>query len=200
MICTHCHEDKDASLFSRNKRTKTGYNEWCKDCYKEWQGTNIDRLREYWRGYYRANTDKARINRRAYYLAHRQEAIARAAEWAKNNPSRVRELRSAWKHNNKDAVNHATRTRRTRIRSAETGLTREQWVRLVDTFGGKCAYCGGDCPNPEADHLIPVKMGGGYVWGNVFPICRECNAKKAGTSPVEFLGISKYADLMVSCH
>lgn len=198
MICTHCQEDKDLPLFSRTKRTKTGYNHWCKACYREWQIANADRLADYWRGYYRENIELARERRAAYYAAHRTEAIARS--WRENNPDRRRLWSRIWKHNHKDAVNHQTRIRRTRIGRAATGLTGEQWGRLVDAAAGKCAYCGADCANPEADHLIPVKMGGGYVWGNIFPACRTCNAKKVAKAPIEFLGIRKYVDLLVSCH
>jgi hypothetical protein len=44
--CTHCHLDKEESLFYRAKHTKTGLQSWCKECtrvavkknsFKEWK-------------------------------------------------------------------------------------------------------------------------------------------------------------------
>lgn len=200
MICTKCQQDKDVLLFSRNCRSKTGYSYWCKACYRDWQIANSIHLKKYWRQYHIENAETAKERRRAYYLAHRDEAIARAAEWQAKNPDKVRACRTKWRREHKDIVNHHTRTRRTRMRGAEIGLTKAQWGRLVEFSADRCSYCGGPMSKSEADHLIPVVNGGGYVWGNVFPVCRSCNAQKSDIAPVAFLGIRKYGELLVSCH
>lgn len=35
--CVHCGKDQPISNFSKNKKSKTGYNNWCKDCMKKYQ-------------------------------------------------------------------------------------------------------------------------------------------------------------------
>lgn len=37
LTCSKCHNDKDESEFSRNKKRKNGYNNVCKTCKKEYQ-------------------------------------------------------------------------------------------------------------------------------------------------------------------
>lgn len=35
MLCPKCHEEKELTMFSKNKGRKNGYNVWCKECIKQ---------------------------------------------------------------------------------------------------------------------------------------------------------------------
>lgn len=35
MLCPKCKEEKEPSMFSKNKSRKSGYNSWCKECIKQ---------------------------------------------------------------------------------------------------------------------------------------------------------------------
>lgn len=71
------------------------------------------------------------------------------------------------------------------LRAKEAGvpatLTLAQWLKTLNAFHWKCAYCLG--PFECLDHYIPVVAGGGTVEDNCFPACITCNSKKSGTHP-----------------
>lgn len=52
------------------------------------------------------------------------------------------------------------------------------WVKLVQRFGGRCAYCGTAATKLEMDHVVPVSRGGQHSIGNILPARRSCNASK----------------------
>lgn len=76
-------------------------------------------------------------------------------------------------------------------------------IKVFDRDGWKCKICGVKTPKrlkgkqvdnaPELDHIIPMSLGGGHVWGNVQCACRKCNSMK-GATPLGQLGF----DIFVS--
>lgn len=72
------------------------------------------------------------------------------------------------------------RRRKRRMGRVEHDLTAEQWLALVQAWGG-CAYCGANDPSPQKDCMLPISCGGRYTLANVVPACRSCNASKCNT-------------------
>lgn len=60
----------------------------------------------------------------------------------------------------------------------EHDLTDDEWVSLVDAWGG-CAYCGATDTVFQRDCVLPISRGGRYTLANVVPACRSCNASKS---------------------
>lgn len=62
------------------------------------------------------------------------------------------------------------------------------WQGVIESFAGRCAYCGihGEL---VMDHVVPINKQtlGEHRIGNLVPACRSCNAKKAGQDFREFL-------------
>ena len=69
------------------------------------------------------------------------------------------------------------RRRRRRVASRVNDLTDQQWIDLMEAWGG-CAYCGAEEPALQKDTMLPVSRGGRYTIDNVVPACRSCNASK----------------------
>ncbi|MFG1637433.1 HNH endonuclease [Pseudonocardia alni] len=57
------------------------------------------------------------------------------------------------------------------------GVTHAEWLSLLQSYGGLCAYCG-SCEKIEQDHVIPVSRDGLHAPDNVLPACRSCNVSK----------------------
>jgi len=60
------------------------------------------------------------------------------------------------------------------------GLTTLGRKRLLDKWrarGRTCTYCDGPCET--VDHVIPLKLGGTNLEGNLVPCCRPCNGSKS---------------------
>lgn len=65
-------------------------------------------------------------------------------------------------------------TKRRRLSAAERN-------RVFKMFDGHCAYCGTKLKNMgamQADHKVPLALGGADTMENLFPACRSCNHYK----------------------
>jgi 5-methylcytosine-specific restriction endonuclease McrA len=115
-----------------------------------------------------------------YRLEHPEEESARCKQWQEANAKKMREYRRKWalseagRESSKGAVH--------RYRAAKAGLpanlTNEDWKRVMEHFGHRCAYCGVENTELVQEHVVPVSAGGGYVAGNIVPACRGCNISK----------------------
>lgn len=96
-------------------------------------------------------------------------ATARAREWAEVNPDKVR------------ATKRAYRIRRAHALLASPGVSTADWVRLLNRFSHRCAYCGDSPEVLHMDHVVPLAKGGRHSIGNVLPACPDCNLTKNAT-------------------
>jgi 5-methylcytosine-specific restriction endonuclease McrA len=69
------------------------------------------------------------------------------------------------------------RKRRRRVAAADNDLTTEEWMSLIEAWGG-CAYCGSTDTALQRDCVLAISRGGRYTLDNVVPACRSCNASK----------------------
>lgn len=60
-------------------------------------------------------------------------------------------------------------------------LTKAERRAVYDKTRGRCAYCGCNLKYEEmqADHLIPLHIGGADTVDNMLPACRSCNHYKS---------------------
>lgn|SRR5690606_9191076 len=117
-------------------------------------------LRQYYREYYRNNSEKH---------------LERTSDWNKRNPEKRKAIK---------------RRRHFRERGAEGWLGAEDWQRILDTYGHRCLRCGRDDVPLEADHVIPVALGGTSDPENIQPLCKPCNTSKG----------AKIMDFRTRCH
>jgi len=85
------------------------------------------------------------------------------------------------------------RRRKRRMARVEHDLTEEQWLALMEAWGG-CAYCGGDGAALQKDTMLPISRGGRYTLTNVVPACQSCNASKCNTEVTTWLRRKKRDD------
>ncbi len=78
--------------------------------------------------------------------------------------------------------------RNARQRGLPADLSMSEWLRTVDDFGGKCAYCGELAGT--IDHFIAMHHGGGTTVDNCVPSCEMCNRSKGGMLPDQVQTIS----------
>ncbi|GAB3255202.1 HNH endonuclease [Nocardioides dilutus] len=78
------------------------------------------------------------------------------------------------------------RRRKRRMAAVDHDLTEEQWLGLIEAWGG-CAYCGGDGAALQKDCMLPISRGGRYTLTNVVPACGPCNASKCNTEVTTWL-------------
>lgn len=64
-------------------------------------------------------------------------------------------------------------------------LTEEQWLRVLNHFNYRCAYCDKDIRDfYTIDHVIPLSKGGTHTIDNVVCACLSCNSAKKDKIPL----------------
>lgn len=85
----------------------------------------------------------------------------------------------------------AARRRRSRVLAADNDLTPQQWLAIVEAWGG-CAYCGEPGGALQRDCVQPISRGGRYTVSNVVPACRSCNASKSNDEVTSWMRRKRY--------
>jgi 5-methylcytosine-specific restriction endonuclease McrA len=87
----------------------------------------------------------------------------------------------------------ATRIRRRRLESArQKGThTKTEWLNLLEQFRTGvgiyfCPCCFGEFGGLEADHIIPIVMGGSDHISNIQPLCASCNQSKGWRDSTDY--------------
>lgn len=154
---------------------------------------------------------KARIAANPELRAKRTESVR---AWRARNPDKQRAITKRWQKNNpgyrspfsldRERANQAWRamyernaerekTRASNKRAKKAAIpgthTEEEWLAVVRSFGGRCAYCGADDKPLTRDHAVPVsrrrlKPTNGIE--NIVPACGPCNFSKKTKTPKEF--------------
>lgn len=129
--------------------------------------------------YRESHRDELRAAGRAYYAADPKAAKERIARSNAVNPEKYKTIRSAWKSENREAVNASTHKRRAALKNGGSWTARE-WKALKARFGWHCLMCGRQAPEVTLcfDHVVPLDTGGPNVIGNGQPLDRQCNSKK----------------------
>jgi len=75
--------------------------------------------------------------------------------------------------------------RRNRRNQLETSFNEESWMKLLDLFDHRCAYCGEE-KELQHEHFIPLSKDGEYTINNILPACQFCNISKHSKSFFEW--------------
>lgn len=137
---------------------------------REWMKRNPEKAREALRRWNRLHPEQRRAAKRLYYARHREEHKAVMVAYHKAHPEVLRAKGNAY---------------RARARDAKGQFTSAEWFALVQSYEGKCAYCGVVAPL-EVDHRVPLSRGGTNSIDNVLPACRSCNGAKHRLTEAEF--------------
>lgn len=143
--------------------------------------------------YYPGDGAICKICIRRYYtpLEERTQAdIAEDRRWLKR---RKKASRNVFLHGQSDS-NIQAQAIRTKAQGFEATFDAEDWEFALMYFDNRCAVCGrqrGFWHTLAMDHWIPLSRGGGFVPGNIVPLCHgdasACNRVKADQLPLDWL-------------
>jgi 5-methylcytosine-specific restriction endonuclease McrA len=202
--CSKCGIIKSLDDFPNEKRAKDGKRAECKLCKSKWT-----------KEYRSRRVNEYRKTKHAYYIAHKEHVVEKSIEWALKNPEKrkisqqlyrardakkVKDNRNAssrrwrerhpeykrgWVKSNPDKGQEYHENRRARLDGNGGRFTASQWKSLKDKYGNMCLCCKRKDVRLEADHVVPIKLGGINVISNIQPLCRSCNSKK-GTKIIDY--------------
>lgn len=187
-VCTNCKKElpTTAEYFYRKKSAKCGFNNWCKECTKNYlHGYNLTYRRdrsEYLKEYYQSNKDKIMQYCKEWQKENRTKTNRTNQKWKKNNPEKVRlnNIKGHKSYNEKypERKKLADHKRNAIIRKLNFGFTDKDWNNCLYYFDNKCAYCDRKLGKPTLEHFIPVIKNGELSRWNVIPACKSCNSSK----------------------
>ncbi len=111
-----------------------------------------------------------------FWLTNPKKIQLRNAKFQSENRGYLR----LWRVSNPGKVLLYRHLRRVRVRAVvvEHGLTRDEWLEILEVFGHCCAYCLRSDLKLTVDHVVPVSRGGDHTAENVVPACIGCNSRK----------------------
>lgn len=203
-ICTKCNKELPATLeyFRKKEKGKYGLSAQCKECDKEYYGSNKKRILATQKNYAQEHKEKITAYRKEYRKNNRQKIlendrtyylnnIEKFREYEKKNKIRIFKCRKKYRETHKDQFKFYRQNREAKKRELPYSLNKKQWVKIKQYFGNKCAYCGKEEPLAQ-EHFIPLSKGGEYTINNIIPSCKSCNSSKRDKNFFEWYSKYKY--------
>lgn len=113
-ICNTCSIEKHISEYTNNIKYKLGKENKCKECVKEANKANKEKIAESQRRWRKNNpdymneyqkTEKSQQYIKSYYKEHCEKYKARKKEWRQKNPEKEKEARKKYAFENKEKLN-----------------------------------------------------------------------------------------------
>lgn len=155
-ICTKCKIEKDIMCFSKSSGNKDGLYHWCKECVRNHQILNKDRIR------------------------------IQQAKWRKKNKKHVAEYTKNYDKLNKDKRTAQKRLRRinnpdfykAQMLKRFHGITLLDYKKMLEEQNGLCAICGKEETRRDFryNNLIDLAVDHDHKTGKVRGLlCSNCN-------------------------
>lgn len=183
--CTICKDKYPLTeeYFSKNYRTKDGWDYTCKICKKKqshetYMRNQEDRKRRV-REYAQKNREVKRAKDRAYHLAHAEAARVRAREYRRIHAEEHRQYNREYAKTHRPQRRVNERNRRARLNSRGTHTIQDVMMQYKRQRG-HCYYCKRKIiwGKHHVDHIVPLIKGGSNRADNLVIACPTCNCRK----------------------
>lgn len=147
--CSKCGELKPLESFSKDAYKKDGLRSHCRSC-----GIN-----------YSAN----------YYALNKKSIREKMAIYQDSNKIILQKNQRNWQIANKEKIKIYSSNRRAKKQSNGVYFINKNFFEKL--YGSPCVFCSSKI-NIQADHIIPIALGGTHSEGNLQPLCKSCNSSK----------------------
>ena len=195
-ICTKCGEllVANAMNFAKKKDGKYGLRAECKRCKsklaKEYRQNNLEEIREKDRKRNRHLDDDRKEYIEKYRKEHKEEISEQQKIYYENNKEKIKEYNKEYNKNNPHVRLNSDNKRRKRKEVQGNGITKEQWLEMMEFFEFKCAYSGeyigGNSKFRTIDHIVPLDKNGEHEIWNLVPMHLSYNSSKRANDMLEW--------------
>lgn len=163
MICCYCKEEKDSSLFYKDKHTKTGFKPRCKSC--DSLSLNKENRAIYEKTYREKNKDKRKEIVKKSMLINIEHHKQKRKEYLKTESGQ-------------SSYRKYTQKRYSLRKSAF--IENVSPLDLYNEQNGICYICNNNFTfkEMELDHIYPIARGGKHEKSNCKMACVKCNRSK----------------------
>lgn len=183
--CSKCGEILHISRFHKDKNGKYKTRPDCKECSRKYQ-----------KEYNKNNKEKISKRQKIWYEENKDDILKRSKErYEKNKDSileKQKEYNKKWAKNNPEKILNRNNKRRNKEENQGNGITKEQWLEMMNFFDWKCAYSGEKMKNDKSthgrtiDHIIALDNGGENEPWNIIPMKKGYNTSKHTKNMLEW--------------
>ena len=197
-VCIKCGRLLVANTknFVKSKNGKYGIEGCCKECRKQYDKKrnkqyyqdNKDHIKEVTKRYKSNNKEYYAEYHKQYYQDNKEKLSEQHKHYRKNNKEKIATQKREWNKNNPDKVFNSHSRRRKLKEYQGTGITKEQWFKMMEFFDWKDAYSGEKLTNENRtiDHVIPLINGGLNESWNCIPATKSNNSSKGSKDMLEW--------------
>ncbi len=168
-FCSKCQKQKNLDEFYKEKRSKSGYQVNCKECFKSYYIENKEKYKAL------KNGNKKYLKGMKSYFESNKDSI--------NEYKRKRYSQELGKLKVK-AVAHKRRA--LKITTCDGSINADSLRQLLLKQKYKCAISGKDLMQYDLDHIIPLSKGGKHVLSNVQFVIPSINRSKKNRIDYEY--------------
>ena len=166
-IAEHSKQYREANkekIFERSKQYHEDNKEKINERHKQYYQDNKDKIREQHKQYYQDNKEKVRERHKQYDKQYYQTPQGQVVAFNKRQRRRIKEEQQG------------------------TGITKDQWLEMMNFFNWKCAYSGEALTkdNRSVDHIVPLNIGGDNIIWNMAPMKLNYNSSKQDKDMLEW--------------
>ena len=198
-ICTKCKRILVANKinFGKYKNGKYGLKAICKQCRKRCYEDNkeeiLEKSKQYYKNnretilerckqHYEDNKEEVLEYHKKYYKDNREVILGKCKQYYNDNKEEVLEYHKKYYDDNPH-IRFNNHIRRRQLEEQQgNGITKEQWLEMMQFFDWKCAYSGEYIGNNSEyrtiDHIISLSNGGLNEPWNCVPMLRNLNSSK----------------------
>ena len=194
--CSKCGEIKHISKFYKMKNNKYGVRPDCKECHnkykKKYNNDNKDKIKKCQKEYNKTHKKERKVYNQKYYKEHKDTINKNCIKYQNNNKEKIRISRKKYREDNPEKFFNYGTERRSKEEIQGDGITKEQWIEMMNFFGWTCAYSdeyiGGDNNKNirTIDHIIALDNGGEHEIWNCIPMVRKYNSSKKNKDMLEW--------------
>lgn len=168
-------EANKEKVLEYNKQYRENNKDKIAETNKRWREANKDKRLEYYKQYRKANRDKRIEQSKRWYETNREKQLERAKQYRQSPQGQAVKFNS---HNK----------RRHKKEAQGTGITKDQWLEMMNFFDFRCAYSGETLTKDtrSIDHIVPLNSNGDNMVWNCVPMVRNLNSSKNSKDMLEW--------------
>ena len=184
--CKNCdrkyYEDNKEHILEKNKMYRNEHKEERREANKKYRENNKDKIKKKKQEYYENNKENL-LKYQKEYREENKDKIAEYMQWYyEENKEDMKERAKEYNKENPHIKLNSHNKRRQLENNQGKGITKEQWLEMMNFFEWKCAYSGeylgGNSENRSVDHIIPLDKGGENEIWNLVPMLINYNSSK----------------------
>ena len=172
--------EKDKRYYKNNK-------EKINERHKKYRDKHKEEKKEYDKKYYQKHKEEKKEYHKQYYQNNRKEILEKCKQYRDGHKEERSEYNKQYYQDNPEIYFNNNNKRRQLEEDRGDGITKDQWLEMMDFFGWRCAYSGeilGD--NRSIDHIIPLSLEGEHEIWNCVPMNKSYNSSKYTSDMLEW--------------